>query len=396
MYDIIGDIHGHATPLKNLLSKMDYTEIDGVWQHPERKVIFLGDFIDRGPEQLEVIRIARSMVENGHAKAVMANHEFNAVAWATEHDEQPGEYLRPHSEKNRNQHKEFLRQVGEGSDEHQEIIKWFKTLPLFLDLDEGLRVVHACWHPASLQKLKEYTDEHNRILPGSWPELNRKNTEAYEALEVILKGMEIPLPAGAGFSDKDGHRRENIRIKWWKLDGVTYRDLALVDDEALEEIPHEAIPANILPGYDGAKPLFVGHYWLTEEPAPLNKFIACLDYSIAGKAPMRGADNRKLCGYRWNSESVLTASNFVTVTLSAVDYEREILRGLQIYKCDLTLSSQDCFRFFVAHEHQVACDDWNSDEFEKAFPNFFEYRKYVNELIELLNISKKSKRINYE
>jgi len=63
MYDLIGDIHGYAAELKALLVKMDYREKDGVWQHPERKVIFLGDFVDRGPEQVETVDIARSMVE---------------------------------------------------------------------------------------------------------------------------------------------------------------------------------------------------------------------------------------------------------------------------------------------------------------------------------------------
>lgn len=63
MYDLIGDIHGYATELKALLTKMSYEEIDGVWQHLERKVIFLGDFVDRGPEQVETVEIARKMVE---------------------------------------------------------------------------------------------------------------------------------------------------------------------------------------------------------------------------------------------------------------------------------------------------------------------------------------------
>jgi hypothetical protein len=58
--DIIGDIHGHADPLHQLLKLMDYREIDGVYYHHERKVMFLGDFIDRGPEQVEVLRIVRT------------------------------------------------------------------------------------------------------------------------------------------------------------------------------------------------------------------------------------------------------------------------------------------------------------------------------------------------
>jgi hypothetical protein len=39
MYDLIGDIHGHASELKALLTKMDYREIEGVWQPPELKVM---------------------------------------------------------------------------------------------------------------------------------------------------------------------------------------------------------------------------------------------------------------------------------------------------------------------------------------------------------------------
>ena len=122
MYDLIGDIHGYATELKALLEKLGYREANGVWQHPDRKVIFLGDFVDRGPEQVETVEIGRNMVENGQALAVMGNHELNAVAWATEDPEQPGQYLRPHTTKNLKQHKEFLEQVGEGSEQHHRMI----------------------------------------------------------------------------------------------------------------------------------------------------------------------------------------------------------------------------------------------------------------------------------
>ena len=43
---LIGNLHGYASELKALLAKMDYQVIDGIWQHSERKVIFLGDFVD--------------------------------------------------------------------------------------------------------------------------------------------------------------------------------------------------------------------------------------------------------------------------------------------------------------------------------------------------------------
>ena len=141
-YDVIGDVHGHADALTELLAAMDYVESDGVWAHHERQAIFVGDLIDRGPKQIDSVQIARAMVEAGSAQIVLGNHEFNAVAYAT--PDGRGDYLRPHDEKNDAQHKEFLDAVGFGSVEHREMVEWFMTIPLWLDLG-GLRVVHACW-----------------------------------------------------------------------------------------------------------------------------------------------------------------------------------------------------------------------------------------------------------
>jgi Calcineurin-like phosphoesterase len=79
-YDIIGDIHGHALTLEALLGRLGYAREDGVHRHPDRRVIFLGDFIDTGPHQRRALETVRPMVERGHALAVMGNHEFNALA----------------------------------------------------------------------------------------------------------------------------------------------------------------------------------------------------------------------------------------------------------------------------------------------------------------------------
>ena len=43
-YDVIGDIHGHAKALRNLLGDMGYREDGGVFRHPDRRVIFVGVF----------------------------------------------------------------------------------------------------------------------------------------------------------------------------------------------------------------------------------------------------------------------------------------------------------------------------------------------------------------
>ena len=306
MYDIIGDIHGYATELKALLIKMDYREIDGVWQHPGRTVIFLGDFVDRGPEQVETVNIARNMVKNKKALAVMGNHEFNAVAWATPDPKCPGEFLRSHDDKNQDQHQAFLDQVGEGSDLHKSMIKWFKTLPVYLDLPE-LRVVHACWHPKYLKTVGSLTNDKNCLLPEAWEASSRKGSEAYNTIETLLKGLEITLPPGHYFLDKEKNKRTNIRAQWWRTEKLTYRDLAMVPGSEIEKIPHVPVAAHILPGYDGKKPVFVGHYWMTGKPAPLNEHIACLDYSVAGE------HGGKLCAYRFAGESNLSAKKFIWV-----------------------------------------------------------------------------------
>ena len=82
-FDIIGDIHGCSQSLRALLDLLGYRETSGVYRHPSRTVIFLGDFIDRGPHQREVIEIVRRMIDAGTAQSVMGNHEFNAIAYHT-------------------------------------------------------------------------------------------------------------------------------------------------------------------------------------------------------------------------------------------------------------------------------------------------------------------------
>jgi Calcineurin-like phosphoesterase len=80
-------VHGHADALRRLLVDLGYGESRGAFRHDSRKAIFVGDFVDRGPHQQDVLKIARDMCEADTAIAVLGNHEFNAIAWATPDDE---------------------------------------------------------------------------------------------------------------------------------------------------------------------------------------------------------------------------------------------------------------------------------------------------------------------
>jgi hypothetical protein len=300
-YDIIGDVHGHAEVLCRLLWRMGYRDDGGVFGHSDRRVIFVGDCVDRGPEQREVLHIARSMCEAGTALAVMGNHEFNALGWAE--PDGNGDFLRPHSPNNREQHQEFLRQIGEGSAAHRQALEWFRTLPVWLDLP-GLRVVQACWHLPAQQALRPYLDPMLRFTPDGLLAASRKGSEAYDAAEVLLKGPEALLPDGRFFRDKQGRVRHEARLRWWDPDATTLRKAALGMEGHEESLPD--LPVTTKYHYREKVPAFFGHYWLRGVPALSSEYAACLDFSVAKEG--------FLTAYRWSGENILSPNNIVYVS----------------------------------------------------------------------------------
>ena len=151
-YDIIGDIHGEGDALERLLQELDYKLIDGCWQHPSRQVIFLGDFIDRGPEQRRVLETVMPMVQSGKALAVMGNHEFNALAFHTP-DREGGCWV-PTLIRISISTRLFLMSIRTQTSLRPYWTFW--SLPLWIELD-GLRVIHACWDEQQLKRSRRST-----------------------------------------------------------------------------------------------------------------------------------------------------------------------------------------------------------------------------------------------
>ena len=81
MYDLVGDIHGHATELWQLLEELGYREHDGSYRHANRKMVFVGDFIDRGPQIREVLQTVRPMIDGGSALAVTFGLKRGSGFW---------------------------------------------------------------------------------------------------------------------------------------------------------------------------------------------------------------------------------------------------------------------------------------------------------------------------
>lgn len=85
-FDIIGDVHGCFDELQELLLNLGYTvnRVDETEKNfgfsviaPEnRKAIFVGDLVDRGPDSPSVLRLVMSMVNSGVAFCVPGNHDL--------------------------------------------------------------------------------------------------------------------------------------------------------------------------------------------------------------------------------------------------------------------------------------------------------------------------------
>lgn len=303
MYDLVGDIHGFDEPLVALLEKLEYVNIRGVWQHPTRTLISLGDLVDRGPGQTKVVDILKNMQQNGKAIVIMGNHEFYAIGWDLKGPN--GKPMRPHSEKNYNEHRAFLEQAPQGSPWYKDTIAWFKTLPVFYE-NEYIRCVHAAWHEEHITRLKCHTNSDGVLNDSVWADPYGIDLSFYKSLEYCLNGPKLNLPDNAFFIDSNNRKRTKIRLKWWDLSAnPTYRT-ACTSVPNPEQLPNEHIALSSLPLINGVKPIFFGHYWMQGEPTLMKHNIACLDWSVVQKEGC-------LAAYRFDGEQTLDESKLVWV-----------------------------------------------------------------------------------
>ena len=309
-FDVIGDVHGYASALENLLEKMGYAKRDRVWFHPERMAVFIGDYVDRGHENIRTCRIVMDMQAAGSALAIMGNHEFNCLAFHTKVPGKSKKYLRPHIKKNLGQTEKTRAEFEKRPYDKRAILKWMKTLPLWLELP-GLRVVHAFWSPKAQAILKQYLAADNSIIWEDFPKLAKTeedHSEAGDARSHLLSGPEFSLPDGISFDDSDGHPRTEVRLKWWIFDQLplNLRDLALVSSEKLKKIPKKVLSKSDLPVAQpdtDARPVIFGHYCMTPDGLFLGPRHVCVDASIA--------KDGKLAAYRFSGESELSPDNLV-------------------------------------------------------------------------------------
>lgn len=304
MYDIIGDIYGHSEKLKKLLGELGYRiNREGIFSHSSRKVIFTGNFINKGPQIKETLEIIKSMSDAGFAYPLLGYQEYSILCYCTKDKD---DYLHKHNNKNANQHMKTLREFNNGnSEEWKEYLEWFMTLPFSFNMD-GVRAVSACWYNKNIDFLKEKYNNHltPELLKKS---TDKKNFEA-KAIDETLKGKKVNLPEGVIIKDIYENKKNSLRVKWWdKPEGKTYKEYAIskYNYEVPEiEISIKDIDNDLMEGYHEArKPLFIGYYNFNE-PKLLNSNVVCVNSNVT--------ETGKLSGYRWFGENTLTTENIVT------------------------------------------------------------------------------------
>ena len=136
--DIIGDIHGEYQALLALLAQLGY---DQVGNHPEqRKLVFVGDFCDRGPNSPAVLALAEQLVASGRAQAVAGNHEINLLR--EDPKDGSGWFFASRVTSDAAKYAPFAQ--PKDTAERRAIIDFAASLPVGLERAD-LRIVHAAW-----------------------------------------------------------------------------------------------------------------------------------------------------------------------------------------------------------------------------------------------------------
>lgn len=312
-YDIIADIHGRFDKLSSLMERLGYTVTgDGFVPPAGHKALFLGDLIDPKPGHdlpggvRSTLRAVKAMCDRSDALCLMGNHEMNAIYF---HSKGPdGKWLRIRGSKNIAMHQGTLNDFPDYDDPEGEWLTvwlpWMKRLPFFLELG-GFRAVHATWHSEMIDRIAG----RDLQCPDFFLAASNKHTKEGEALEMLLKGVEVELPYGKKFDDHTGASRGNIRARWWELpdSGIGYDGLVFPANPSIPTDPVSEESFALIPGYAlDAPPVFFGHYFKPADSPihPERHNVACLDHSAAKEGP--------LVAYRYKGGATINTEHYIT------------------------------------------------------------------------------------
>ena len=331
--DIVGDIHGEYEAFVNLLTHLGYS-LEG--EHPEgRKLVFVGDLVDRGPDSPSVVKLVKTLVENGNAQCILGNHEINLLQLKAK--DGAGWYF----SEQRDTHYQPFAKIADN--EKNMVYEFLASLPLALER-EDLRIVHATWREKEINEVRAIPlGTVAEFYQAKEDEIDRSITssgllDAYKA-EQAQWGREQASPTGvlpflhATSEYNIAHQMNNpLRVltsgieqkcetpfyasgKWRFVERFTWWD-----------------------DYQDETPVIVGHFWRRFTPevsttTEANVFdnvepsswhgkrnnVFCVDYSVGGRFKERNAgiepgENTKLVALRWPERELVLETGEVIAT----------------------------------------------------------------------------------
>jgi hypothetical protein len=254
--DIIGDIHGEIGALTSLLDRLNY---DSNGKHPKgRKLVFVGDIVDRGPDSIAVFQLVRHIIDQENGKCVLGNHELNLIIPnpKNKHTDDPTPKMKNGNhwfhglpEAMIDDCIDFQFQRLATDTLRKEIQEFCHSLPLVLE-SKQLGIVHACWHQPSIDLLRNdkrgalevynqyYHHYINKILPNT---PNKVEQDLYKQnhnpIKIITSGLESRLRPNEKPYYAGKQLRYLKRDPWWRQ-------------------------------YSQQKKIIFGHYWRRGKVAP--------------------------------------------------------------------------------------------------------------------------------
>lgn len=327
--DIIGDIHGEYDALCNLLHLLGYAE-DG--SHAEdRTLVFVGDFCDRGPDSPAVIKRVEQLVKAGRAKAVLGNHEINLLR------EDPksgsGWFFEERRQSDQDKYAPF---ATPDETSQANIVAFLSNLPIGLERPD-LRVVHAAWINADIEKIRGLPLGSVRHHYDRWEEQTRRFAKAPDLQQRIQaelahwphsledKSKEPPFLHAQAEYDAIKQMMNPLKVL---TSGVERKGLKPFYSSEKWRFAERVQWWN---EYEDTIPVVVGHYWrrfnpidrssvgkgdpdLFESTQPhawhgKNKNVFCVDFSVGGRWLARKQEQAlekdfKLAALRWPEKTL--------------------------------------------------------------------------------------------
>ena len=322
--DIVGDVHGEYDALCQLLRHLGYDAQGG--HAAGRRLVFVGDLCDRGPDSPAVLALVQRLVAAGRAHMVLGNHEINLLR--DDAKDGAGWYFDEREQRDQDKYAPFARLE---KPLRRQVLDFVASQPIALERAD-LRIVHAAWLQDKIDAVRNLPVSALRRQYDAWEQKAdeiARSTDLGERMRAELCGwpwgledrqqqppllharaeheankqMLNPLKVLTSGVERKGLRPFFAGGKWRFADRAAWWDT-----------------------YDHPTPVVVGHYWrrlnpvdraevgkedidLFEQIEPLswhgrNANVFCVDFSVGGRWAERKAGaapgtDYKLAALRW-------------------------------------------------------------------------------------------------